>query len=379
MALLSFTFYQLEATMNHKVLSVHYLRGLAALMVVALHYSFYLPENISVFFGSGSVGVDIFFLISGFIITFATRKRADTLYNFSIKRFFRIYPLFIIIWVTSMLTVNADASILSKLQSLFLFMVDYNGSNAPAFGFNLMGPPWTLTYEILFYAIFGISMCISHKYRALISGLSIVIIVFGLQFIFNGNVSLAAQTSADMIVRHWWQVPVKILSTPILFEFVVGMLLAEIYIRTADYRNTIVSSVILLLGVVVFTALYFSGEMRLLGFKGGIWVALTIFIPFIVFDKLHGFKESRVMLYLGDISYSIYISHFLLLTALMHYHPDILASHNGYVVFMFLFASCLALSSLLHRYIELPSIALGKKLILDRRVIIPASIKKRAI
>jgi len=360
--------------MNHKVLSVHYLRGLAALMVVALHYSYYLPENIGYFFGSGSVGVDIFFIISGFIITFATRKQADSLYNFSVKRFFRIYPLFIIIWMVSIFTVNLDATFPAKLQSLFLFMNDYNGSNAPAFGFNLMGPPWTLTYEVLFYAIFGISMCISHKYRALISGAGIVLIVFGLQFIFNGHVSLAAQTSADMIVSRWWQVPVKILSTPILFEFVVGMFLAEVYIRTDNARNTILSSVVLLFGVVVFAVLFFTGEMRLLGFKGGIWVALTLFIPFIIFDKLHGFKESKVMLYLGDISYSMYISHFLLLTTLMHYYPSILATLNGYIIFTCLLTSCFIIAALLHRLIELSGIKLGKKLSLGRNGTVPASI-----
>ncbi|HCR1927425.1 hypothetical protein AF35_00289 [Enterobacter roggenkampii CHS 79] len=86
-----------------QVRSIQYLRGIAAILVVGFHFrgnlnDIYPIKNFGdLMFISGSFGVDLFFMISGFIIALSTAKSEDNmLTKYVVKRFFRIYPLFII-------------------------------------------------------------------------------------------------------------------------------------------------------------------------------------------------------------------------------------------------------------------------------------------
>ncbi len=81
-----------------KVKSIHYLRGIAALLVVAYHNKQYLNEVYAqkdlgdLLFISGGFGVDLFFIISGFIIMLSSQKKeTNSPINFMTRRFFRIY------------------------------------------------------------------------------------------------------------------------------------------------------------------------------------------------------------------------------------------------------------------------------------------------
>ena len=83
--------------------SIHYARGMAALLVVLFHFSFMFigkMEPYNTIFLNGGFGVDFFFLISGFIISFVTQEKIK-LSTFLLKRFFRIYPLFLFILIIS--------------------------------------------------------------------------------------------------------------------------------------------------------------------------------------------------------------------------------------------------------------------------------------
>lgn len=70
--------------------SIHYTRGFAALLVVMFHFSFMYIGKVEPFntvFLNGGFGVDLFFLISGFIITYVTEKKTQAS-DFFLKRFF---------------------------------------------------------------------------------------------------------------------------------------------------------------------------------------------------------------------------------------------------------------------------------------------------
>lgn len=83
--------------------SIQYLRGIASLFVVLFHMK-WMINNIytqndlgDLLFISGNFGVDLFFVISGFVICLSTEKlESHTAIRFIIRRFFRIYPLLII-------------------------------------------------------------------------------------------------------------------------------------------------------------------------------------------------------------------------------------------------------------------------------------------
>ncbi|WRY23622.1 acyltransferase family protein [Escherichia coli] len=81
-----------------KVKSIHYLRGVAALLVVAYHNKQYLNEVYAqkdlgdLLFISGGFGVDLFFIISGFIIMLSSQKRNKFPINFMTEAFFQDLP-----------------------------------------------------------------------------------------------------------------------------------------------------------------------------------------------------------------------------------------------------------------------------------------------
>src|SRR5699024_4647506 len=88
---------------NQTIKGIQYLRGLAALMVVYFHFRYYLNDIYSkqdlgeFLFKNGAFGVDLFFIISGFIICFATQRDEERpLLSYASKRFFRIYPLLVV-------------------------------------------------------------------------------------------------------------------------------------------------------------------------------------------------------------------------------------------------------------------------------------------
>src|SRR4051794_24427519 len=82
---------------SNQIVSIQYLRAAAALMVVYNHvFSNHLVSQYDLFKTLGEWGVDIFFVISGFIMWSSTRKTRQSPAAFAAKRFYRISPLY---WV----------------------------------------------------------------------------------------------------------------------------------------------------------------------------------------------------------------------------------------------------------------------------------------
>lgn len=221
--------------MHGKIVSIHYLRGLCALLVVVAHLSYLLPGHMEARI-PGALGVDLFFMISGFIMLLVTRERAEPPSTFIIKRFVRIYPLFFVVWLLAVLTVHRDATLGQSLCALALCLQDY-ASQGPEFGYNLLGPPWTLTYEVYFYLLFCGAMALSPRWRGPICALAIGILTVGLQLAVNGSYALSSQSAARFADTRGWQAPLTILSDTVFYEFVFGMLVAALLPRLAALKE----------------------------------------------------------------------------------------------------------------------------------------------
>ncbi|MBE4968733.1 acyltransferase, partial [Enterobacter cloacae complex sp. P11RS] len=210
-----------------KIYSIHYLRGIAALFVVLFHFRGYLnnvyaQSNLGdLLFSKGAFGVDLFFVISGFIICFATEKEeCNASLKFVIRRFFRIYPLLIlsmsVYFLAVILRPESHDLMMWFIWSIIPLHVDYH-AGAPFFGYNMLGIAWTLTYEISFYFIFLIAMSISHKYRMLISSIAIVSMVFITQML-SGSPTLDGLNN-NYIINDF----ITLISSPIYIDFVYGI------------------------------------------------------------------------------------------------------------------------------------------------------------
>lgn len=259
------------------------LRGIAAILVVASHIHF---------FGRGAFGVDIFFCISGFIMMHVTRR--DTRL-FLAKRLIRVVPLywlltlvlFCIVSVKPQLFNSAEASYEFLVKSLLFIPFDRNGYVEP-----LLGPGWTLNYEMFFYLLFYISFRVSHEKRMLICTLLITwLVVMG-----------AIYQPADTLLRFY--------TSPMLFEFCFGMLAYHIYSRLeqvswSNVERCLAGISILVLGIWL---LYSTIEGRQY-YRCLIWGVPSLLVFVLTVLALRDVPIWSGMRKFGDISYSLYLTH----------------------------------------------------------------------
>ena len=161
---------------------IQYLRGIAALMVAAHHARHYFPD-VATWSSFGSRGVDIFFVISGFIMAHTTASyrvadgRVSQTVDFVLKRFVRVVPLYWIalLWTGKRTFVNGEISADALKDFAFIphFHAIYTGSIFPS-----LVPGWTINYEVFFYLLFAISMLFGRRrYWVLFSVMSCLILL----------------------------------------------------------------------------------------------------------------------------------------------------------------------------------------------------------
>lgn len=274
-------------------------RGLAAAAVAAFHLSIVMAEprygGQGVFAGytnRGNLGVDFFFVLSGFIIAFAHAGdlgQPRKLGVYALKRILRVHPMY---WVATLLVlVGAAASggtnrpphgALDWLTTLTL--VRFTPWRTP------IGPAWTLFFEVGFYAIFA-SLILNARW---------------------GAVAMAAWLVA-ILVRYtyapWgqWTFTSVLLSAHNL-NFFFGMAAFAASRRLG--RNAGLGA--LAIGGALFAATFVlegrSGQMPVLQTAFGAAFALII-LGAAAFEMSHALPRAAVLTLIGDASYSIYLLH----------------------------------------------------------------------
>lgn len=346
------------------------LRGVAVLLVIAFHFRQYLNNVYSQvdfgnrLFGLGEVGVDIFFVISGFIITYSTiNKDRNTPVEFAIKRFFRLYPIFII---TIMLLVVFDSTLQiqpSKLiKSLLVIPNDYNFIG-PWYGYNINLPAWTLTYEILFYTFFGLAISISHKHRTLLAVIIIFSACSAAQLYFRGFLQLDPITrdvNTNSVIRNF-----TFISNPIIYDFIYGMVIAEAYIRISKNKlDNIFFKVIFLIALLMAMALIMSGYNKGAGVERWGFYSFILIGSLVLLSKVINIRYGRFWILTGEMSYSLYINHMIVkkLSGIYLHDLGIYKGNGGITLFIILFILTYLLSYVTYQLIEKPSVKIGHRL-----------------
>ncbi|MFO0805244.1 MAG: acyltransferase [Gemmataceae bacterium] len=151
--------------------SIQALRGLASVMVVLFHLhemvaAFgYRSPGLSFFRWFGFAGVDLFFVISGFIITYSNRNslgRAVALPGFLFRRLWRIYPAY---WCAYAIAIAVAMLMFGRQILLSNNAADLARWLAllPGLDNQFAGQAWTLTYELMFYFGFGLLMLLPRR------------------------------------------------------------------------------------------------------------------------------------------------------------------------------------------------------------------------
>ena len=181
------------------LISIQYLRGLAALAVVASHTSHTAVV--------GQVGVDIFFVISGFI-TWTITSKASRPAAFLWRRFVRIAPLY---WIaTAIMAVHQDAPLEAAAKSALF--IPYYGEGGNIWPVLVQG--WTLNYEMYFYALIAAAMLFPRRVGlCLLAGVMATVSL--------AHVFVAAEDPLLMTYTN-----------PLVLEFLAGIGLAELWRRS---------------------------------------------------------------------------------------------------------------------------------------------------
>ena len=283
--------------MNNRIAFLDGLRGVAILLVVLFHaYSRYpdivpYKDNYKYFplFEYGFLGVQLFFILSGFVILM-TLERSKNFFSFMYKRWIRLFPAMLIatilIFSSAFLFYERPAgmpnlySVLPGLLFIEPSLLDKimgGGKILP-----LEGAFWCLYIEMKFYIVFGISYFILGKKKAVI--FLILLFLYSMIGVFY---------------------PIKLKDIGLHFGRFASGCLAYFYYTNNNIKNLMSSIILATLNVyVMFKVFNYDKVYLLMAF-----IILSLFYIPIYFKNSHAFFANRFFLFLGFISYPLYLIH----------------------------------------------------------------------
>lgn len=348
------------------LINIQFLRMAAAMLVVFYHTSAHLRStgaDQGVFFAIcdsvGFAGVDVFFVISGFIMAHTSLHTAGPrqAWSFLRRRIARIYsgywPFFLLAlllfaWVNPGLIQNLDL-----FKNIILW---------PVYPL-LLAVSWTLIFEMFFYLMFTVIISTTQSRRtALLCGLFLMMVVWSVYSEFVRNAYAQGQLEYMSIAEYY-------MFSPYLVEFLGGSLLAIWLAQPVAAGKKGTAWLLVGLGAAIFLS---GGWINNHMFDGGIEQGYSIFYRVLVFGSAAmlllagvvrleqcGLRAPlRFSLLGGGASYAIYLSHTLVLVGLQKLGFNEFAGGLGgwltQAVYFALTLTILGYSVLHFRWIERP-------------------------
>ncbi len=285
-------------------LLIQALRGLAALMVVAHHSSILVLERLHLGYNwvNGGSGVDLFFVISGFVMTISSKPLQDAPHparTFLARRLERIVPMYWIVTLARVATLllwphsgRNDIGNWQHVVSSLLFV--------PSVSLHVVQEPillvgWSLNFEMAFYLLFALALFLRRPPLWLV----------GAPLAFAAVIDLLGVPASQPWVAYYRR--------SILLEFAGGMLLAHLLPQLRKVPWWAALGVVLL----AFRPLWFFQEPTILSMRGLVWgvPAVAVVGGILSLEHRWGRYVPRWALRIGDASYSIYLVHTFVLPA----------------------------------------------------------------
>jgi peptidoglycan/LPS O-acetylase OafA/YrhL len=345
------------------------LRGVAAMMVVVVHisgamfvqYGSWLPAWLERIMALGRLGVDVFFVLSGYVIAFSVRNGSYTfafLGRFAVKRSVRLDPTYwvaiaaevALVWLTAKLFVQFAQPLPSfaTIAAHVLYLQDLLalGNINPVF--------WTLCIEVQFYVFFVMALVCLRRARESLQAttfdvvsqaFAVAVFIYSLCVFFG----FAPNPHPGLFIERWWQ-------------FFVGVL---------AWRSTHAQRVKpeFLAALAAVACAWLAARFE----RGAIVIATTLTGSLIVAAALTSnmvrWLSSAPIQFLGRISYSLYLFHAVVGWRFARFVSVTFAPTAGPLLVAALFivsiAACIVASWIVYRTVERPTLILGKAVRLD--------------
>jgi exopolysaccharide production protein ExoZ len=329
------------------LIQLQYLRAIAALMVIYFHAILQLrnvqPDAVMNGLLFGKSGVDLFFVLSGFVMWITTADRQIGAREFYLRRIIRIVPLY---WMLTLVAAATALIIPSALKSTvfdlphviatLLFLPWINPADpAGSMIAPVIVPGWTLNYEMYFYLLFGALLGLSKAVRPYaLAGLLLAIFLL-CQFL--GPELTAARFYGDAVV----------------FEFVIGVAIGKLYLDGHRISGALAWPLVAIAGAIMLHSDWMEWDLPRL-FTVGLPAAVIVGA-----FALTDFSRKPVLgwlAHLGDASFSLYLSHiFVLAGARMLYGRLPFAWMQNEALFLILcLAASIVVAIALHNLFEKP-------------------------
>jgi peptidoglycan/LPS O-acetylase OafA/YrhL len=321
-----------------RIAALDVLRGFAAVAVMLHHHAQYydvlypgrvpLPINL----GAGHFGVELFFIISGFVILM-TIERKNGVREFATSRVARLLPAFLaaLVIATAIRTLWPAPLLDTPTLAQFLANLTMAPSLLGQTGMDM--PYWTLTYELIFYL--GMAMILMLGLVQRVEWLGLLAVAVSGLFVLTIDVKLHYRTSIVLLVYY-------------SNFFLIGICLYRIHARQARWITWL--ALACAIGV---TAL--GGGERSFGTPGSVYLPLTIAFTALVWFAVgrHGkWLAWRPLVFLGEISYPLYLIHVVLGFAIIRW--SIALGWSTIAGIVAAGVACLIVATLLHYFVELP-------------------------
>ncbi|OUJ75813.1 acyltransferase family protein [Hymenobacter crusticola] len=365
-------------------------RGIAALFVVFHHWHYFLLTSnvlnplskyyLTVLFTHGNWSVDLFFILSGFLLSITSYNefkdgiKKTNYYNFIIKRFCRVYPIYIALtlcyFLAEILFTQHKTSILTIIANLTLFQSLFDIKNINPLA-------WSLSVEWAIYFLLPVMFILFSKIsKAYIRAFTLYLLSIGIilfitkslnhhfyqnhRFLLN-NVFLINQNYVSIITTGYY---------PVLRGLASYLLGIATFSLLDSGRLKLVPNSFFYLLFIVQLALLFSASLLAN-------VTFILLIPFMLIGLTRGNSllskifSTKPIYFLGEISFSLYLLHFVFVMSISPRLERILIQqhvpHYKYILFFSLLSVVIVLSSFLYYYLEKPLNArLRKQLLLKQ-------------
>jgi exopolysaccharide production protein ExoZ len=321
-----------------KISGIQIARGVAALAVVGCHA---LPN-----FAVGGAGVDLFFVISGFVMVHSSERlfgRDGAVQEFLWRRIIRIVPLY---WTTTTILLAyilvhyrglAAANLSIEAVAASYFFIPYPQLNG-VIPVHSVG--WTLNFEMFFYVCFAASLSFDKR-------LSVPLLLVGLcVFVVCGPLA---------------PFPLSYLASPLVLEFAFGAAIALVAKSHARIPSFLSAAIILLSGAALLCSSYWPHVPRIAAW--GLPSAAIIAAIALANSQANAGKTLRPMLLLGDASYALYLTHPLVISIPKHLAAvSPLEKSAPYLYGASLSAAAVAVAIIVHLACEKPATRFLRKL-----------------